>query len=481
MTATLAAVLGSLGFLVGLGLLPALAITRSWALAVPLSGLVTGLLASAAATASLLSGSSLRPWLLAVTLAAWALAALALRRRPRLGPPPAAGGATVLVVAALSALVLAGATAAPTEWDARMIWFFRARWFWLGGEAAADAMGNPALFSSHADYPPLVPATIASLWSVAGGGSLALAQVLATVQTWMAVVFAAVLAASTARRHVRLPVALAAGAFALACFGVAGGFGARGYADLLWAAAAVAGSIALLELPLTPRNQLIGACCLLAAMVTKAEGFVAGFLVLLPLAALRWVLVERRAALPRLLPLAAVFVVAAVWPVIAARYVAVPQRDVDLGSVGELLAGQDDKRARVVPALEGLWGYTRLTFLTSAAVVLVGWAAARSAARAGRAPLPVRLWLPAAAAGCFLVSFVALAAGQLDVRWWVEAGGFRTMTVVRALLLAQVLLLAIAALDRLEGWQEARQPGSAEDDEAAAPGGARRSPSPLSG
>jgi hypothetical protein len=277
------------------------------------------------------------------------------------------------------------------------------------------------------------------------GGSLLVAQAVTAVQNWMAAMLAAVLATSVAGRRAQLPLAVLAGTFVLACFGVAGGFGTRGYADLLWAAAATSAALALLVLPIGRRTILLGGCCLAVAMLTKAEGLVTGFVVFLPLTAVRLVLHDRRTAVRHLLPIVGVVVGAAMWPILAAAYVPVPQRDVTAASLGALMTGDPDKVDRVGPAFNGLLGYTRFTLLSAGVVIAVGWVTQRRTR--GRSGVGGPLWLPAAAAGCFTVSFVVLAAGELDVRWWVAAGGFRTMTVVRALLLAEVLVAAAMLLD----------------------------------
>jgi hypothetical protein len=438
----------ALCYLLVLGYLPALAISRSPALAAPPSGLTAGLVVTVALVGSLVTRSPLLPWVVAAAVGSWAASLLTLTRT---GPPQqrlVVRPAAVAVVAAISAVVLAGSTAAPTEWDAHMIWFFHASWFSAGGDVAREAMANPALATSHADYPPLASASAAGLWSIADGGSLRLAQAVTSVQSWMAVVLAGCLAMSAARREAQLLVAGLAGAFALASFGVAGGFGTRGYADLLWAAAMVSAVLAFLVLPPTATAQLVGATCLAAAMLTKAEAFVSAFAVFIPLVVLRAVREDRRAALRRLRPVLGAVGAATCWPVLAGRFAPDAKRDITVGSLRALLTGDPAKVDRLSPALSGLVGYTRLTFVTAGVAIVAGCLVLR---RDQRRDLGGPWWLPAAAVGCFVLFFVVVAAADVEVHFYVATGGFRTMTVVRMLLLAEVLVTAAVFVDRAVG------------------------------
>jgi hypothetical protein len=443
----------ALVFVLAVGLPAARAVVPAWSVALPLSGLTSGLILTVAAIGSLLTGTTLWPWTLGCVAAAWAASALVLRRRARrsgsgAGPLPGATRLRALFIpAALSAPVLAATLAPPTEYDARAIWFFHAHWFWQGGDAARDAMANAAFSYSHADYPPLVPASSAALWSVVGRVDLSLAQAVTTVQSWLAVLLVAVLVGGLVRRRAELSVAVAAGVFTVGCFGVAGGFGTRGYADLLWAAAAVAGAVVALVLPVNPVGSRLAVVCFAAAVLAKGEGLVTVPLLFAPLAALRWAVVSRRRALPSIAGLVGVVVTAGCWLAIAGQLVSHPQRDITPGSVVELLRGAPSKEGRLEPALEGLWGFSRNTLLTAGLVVVMGMVMVGGIRR--RRQLGSGLWLPLAAVGAFALFVVVLAAGELDVHFWVAAGGFRTMTVVRNLLLAEVLVIGALALDEL--------------------------------
>ena len=444
----------ALVFVVVVGLPSAWAVVPSWSVALPLTGVTSGLVLSAAAVGSLITRSALLPWVLVVTVATWLASAAVVARRPATpaGAAPAPGPVRawcLAVVAPVSAPVLAGSLGPATEYDERAIWLFHARWLWSGGAAARDAMATAALGWSHSDYPPLVPATVAGLWSVVDGGDLQLGQAVTSVQGWLVVVLAGVLVTGAVRRRAQLPTAVLAAMFAIGSFGIAGGFGTRGYADLAWAAMATAAAIAGLVLPPTPVTMRLVAVCLAGAALTKSEGLVTVVAVLVPLIALRWLVVRRRAALPGLAALAAAVVVGASWLVLSARFGTEADRDITGAGVKALLQGEATQLDRVAPALRGLWGYARTTIVISTVVVVGGLVLARGPRREQH--LGGGLWLPIAAAGSFLVALAALAAGELDLDFWLGSAGIRLVIIARALLLAEVLVVAAVAVDVLVG------------------------------
>ncbi len=76
------------------------------------------------------------------------------------------------------------------EWDAWSIWNLRARFLFRATEAAAPF--DPLLNWSHPDYPLLVPASVAGLWTWNGGETQWLAAAVAVV-FWASAVFVPVL------------------------------------------------------------------------------------------------------------------------------------------------------------------------------------------------------------------------------------------------------------------------------------------------
>lgn len=460
-------------FILVVGFGPAYALTRNPLLALAASGTTAGLSSTVAATASLVTGTALLPWALASTAAGWVVGARAIgqRRRTRPQPGPASPGtAAALLTAVLAAPVLAGALAAPAAWDARSIWWFHASWFWQGGGAAADALGNLAFNWSHADYPPLAPATVASAWSVVEGGDLWFAQAVTSVQTWLACLLGALLLTG-ALRHRRpaatVAAAVAGAAFVVGCFSFGEGLGARGYVDLLWAATATAGAVAALALPPGRRATCIAATCFAAAALTKGDGLVTVVAVLIPLAALRLGLARRRAALPDLGWLALAAVAGLTWPLLVSRYTATGNASISRETVLDLLGGDPDSVGRARPTVETLWDLLQGTALGAA--VVIGLGLALMAATRGRPRPPLApVWLAVAAAGAFAMMAFVFVAGVHDLGWWLMTAGQRTMTVVRCLLLAEVLLWVVIALDRLSAPNPAAGPRAEAGPSAAA-------------
>ena len=305
---------------VSLAVLAAAGAGPAWALAgprwvtVPLAPLAGALLAALSATATLAVGGAVVVWFVVLALVALA-AAVAHHRRPgRPQPletpdaphPPApadqgsagrrwvgtAGGLVVLAAAAWSLLPLRVPT---VGFDARTTWLLHAVWFSEGHGAALAALRNPALSLAHTAYPPLIGGSVAVAWKVTGNHSYVLGVVVVALLNAAATAAAAAVvvdvgrrcgdavAATGARRDApggrpgaavvpELAGVVAAGLLVLVAFGVAGPFATNGYADMLWAMAAVGAVGFALVLPGTGRD--LGAAVLLlgVADLTKDEG-----------------------------------------------------------------------------------------------------------------------------------------------------------------------------------------------------------------
>ena len=169
------------------------------------TGIALGM-ASVIWSALFFAGIQSRPLLVGLDLLAWAAVlggGLAFTRSRRDGVEP--GGAVadagpLITAAAVTLLVATAATAAVSfvsvsavyphgEWDAWAQWNLRARFFARGlADGAWREAFAPVLAWSHADYPPLVPSSVARLWIYAGretvlapiafGGTMALCTVL---------------------------------------------------------------------------------------------------------------------------------------------------------------------------------------------------------------------------------------------------------------------------------------------------------------
>ncbi len=147
-------------------------------------GIALGL-ASVPWSALLFSRVHSRGTLIALDLVAWATvlaAGLALTRAPRevVEAPAAAGASRLMTAAAVTLLMVTGAAASLSfvaasavfphgEWDAWAQWNLRARFFFRGlADGSWRRAFAPVLAWSHPDYPPLVPASVARLWTYAG-------------------------------------------------------------------------------------------------------------------------------------------------------------------------------------------------------------------------------------------------------------------------------------------------------------------------
>lgn len=162
-------------------------------------GIALGL-ASVAWSALFFGGVHSRGLLIALDLAAWALilaAALAFTRtrRDRRSVPAAGDSSRLTTVAAIMLVTVTGISAALSfvsasavfphgEWDAWAQWNLRARFFVRGLEDGAWHQAFAQVLAwSHPDYPPLVPTSVARLWTYAGSetvwGPMALAAIVA--------------------------------------------------------------------------------------------------------------------------------------------------------------------------------------------------------------------------------------------------------------------------------------------------------------
>ena len=161
MKALLAAALGLAVLYVSLGWPAARRAARASASSLALTPAVAGVACSAAVAASLLTRTSMVPWLSLLTVIGWAWLLVAWRRsvEPSASPTPDdVPGPMALAAAALVAVVPVLLVDLPAvESDARWIWWFHAAWFRAGGDVARDGMADRAFAPSRPGYPPLAP------------------------------------------------------------------------------------------------------------------------------------------------------------------------------------------------------------------------------------------------------------------------------------------------------------------------------------
>jgi hypothetical protein len=272
----------------GPGLLPALAAARGSPVLFFLAPLLGAGMAAVAATLELGVGGTLAAWYLVVAgivnvaVIAWWLAAG--QHRPPAGPRwgwwPIV---TLITVLGVMIIPLSALRTPAIGWDGNTIWLTKALMVSGGHHQLLTGLRNPVYLPSNPDYPPLVPAAGALAFAIFGRGELHLATdmtallnacALGTVGTGVAA------AASGGRLPARLAATAAAGAICLTGFAIAGSYGVNGYADLLWAAAAVGAIIWGLVLPPSAQSLGVAWICAAVASLTKNEGLATALLVL---------------------------------------------------------------------------------------------------------------------------------------------------------------------------------------------------------
>jgi hypothetical protein len=452
-------------FVLGVGFLPARAMTASWGLALPLAGPLSGLVCAGAAMIELLLEAPLLPCFFGVTAVTWAASLHVLWRRRRgslanadlgaaIGSGPAPADVALCgVVAGLSSPVLWGTFIAPVTWDSRYIWWFHATWFSEGGRAARGAMANVFFAYSHSNYPPLASASVASLWSFAQRGDQQAAQALNAVQTWFTLTLLALLVARVVRGGVRRTVAGVTGAaLVVAAFGLGAGLGLRGYVDVLCAAAAATAAVAGLVLPPTAQSGRVAAVGLAAAGLTKLEGLAIAVGVLLPLIAARWWLGRRRHGLRPLTVVTLGALTGLAWVALARHITPIGDSAISGDSLTALLGGERQQIDRLSPTLSALWRQLGLFDLVVVVVIVAGTVLLGRRRRA--LGLSSGLWLPSAAVGVLVVTTFIYVVGAPEIGWWLDTSAFRTTAIVHLLLLTEALLWATVALSCLPRPEE---------------------------
>lgn len=458
------------------GLLLALAVAGSSPVLVFLAPLTGAGLAAVAAELELGVGGSLFTWyeVVAVTANVAALAWWLTGARWWSRADPPWGWSLVTVVVVLGALIipLTALRAPLIGWDANSIWLTHALMVSGGHHELVTGLKNPAYLFSNPDYPPLVPAAGALAFAVFGRGDLHLATGTTVLLNACAlgVVGTGIASAGNSGRQLRRIGAVAAGgAVCLAGFAVSGQFGVDGYADLLWAAAAVGAVIWGLVLPRSRQALVVAWICAAVASLTKNEGLTTA-LALLVLIALRY----RPLTLPsvrRLRPR--------------------PERR---GVTGRAARGWAARAAFVVlPALPGLaWaGLVRLMGLsdnffksrsaeslaTRAQATIDGMAAhlavapVAAAVLAGgcclvrrdreRAGIGNPAWLWTACLVSLSTVFATYVSGGYEIHRWLANSVNRTTIFAQLVLYAELAIWLVIALDGAFTRQRIAQPGAA--------------------
>lgn len=432
------------------GLAPARVVARSRPWAVALTPVTGALGCAAAASLCVLTRTSMVPWLVALTVAGWIALGVA-RRHTVLANEPDTGAAVVLLAAAVVALVPVVMVDLPaTVSDARSIWWLHAAWFRAGGSLAADAMHDPAYGGSLPAHPPLVPSVVAAVWHLDGAYDREVALRVSQLLTACA---AAALGFVTARvlRLTGAGGALVAAGVTWLAWSAKVSVGLDGLLDLTWALLLAAGAVLWLAGDTGRRTIAAGALFVAAAMLTKSEGQV-GALLLAPLATVRL-----RSAWPRAaIVVGTVVAAAAMW-----RLVITPSRydTGDLSRLPELVQPGSAGWERMTTALGDFAG--QLGPLGWLGVALVVAVVALGRDPSARVRQPGLLAILVLAAGVALANAAVFALRPEEMDALLHGASYRTIIVVRLLVLVDVVLALVAAERALRTGRSAQDPGTA--------------------
>lgn len=479
MTAQVAA---TLALLVLPAALPALALLGARPTTVFITPLVGAVLAAVAAELEAALGATLLTWFVILAVLVNAAALVGLRRRFVVSAHPqelhrgtledGGGGrfrswawpsawswVTVVVMALAVTWPLQVLRTPILGYDGFAIWTLHSLFIYGGHGVYQGALTNPVYRFSNPNYPPLVPASGAIGFVVEGGVDLRLAVIVTSVLNACALAAAGCAIAMSVildGRVLSRVATLAAGAcVCLIGFGLSGVYGVAGYADLLWAANAVAAILIGLVLPPSLRNLAAAWVLATVAALTKPEGFVTACMILGLLAA-RYVprpltslsaLLRRTAGVWRTVGvawarwavkvslLAVVMALPGIFWVVYVRYERIGSDFV--GTSGQSVALRFRATAPV------LWSDLHVVPL-AVGVALVGAVVLNRRRRSLALGSDVWLWMVLAGSlGALLVTYVF---GALEIHWWLSTSASRTTIFENLTVYSDMALwLAVAA------------------------------------
>jgi len=165
-------------------------------------------------------------------------------------------------------------TAPPTAWDARYIWLARGQWYLNDAERVVELLSTDRVWA-HPGYPPLVPATLSTLWRLLPNADPTLGITAITLLSVSTLGLAALLLARLVNAHQNSGHALSTSATVL----VVGSLGADGlindgYVDALLAGLLLAAVVSLVN----PRRGEVPTLLVLVACMAllKQEGLIFG-------------------------------------------------------------------------------------------------------------------------------------------------------------------------------------------------------------
>jgi hypothetical protein len=475
----------------GPGIMPALAVARRSPVLFFLAPLIGAAMAAVAATLELGVGGTLPEWYLAVAatvnvaVIVWWFAAG--QHRPGAGPPWGWWPVVSLVVVLGALAIPLSALRTPLiGWDGNTIWLTKALLLSGGHHVLLAGLQNPVYQPSNPDYPMLAPAAGALAFAIFGRGDLHLATDMTVLLNACALGVAGTgiaAAGNGGRRLTRVAAAAAAGATCLAGFAVAGSYGLNGYMDPLWSSAAVAAIVWGLVLPRSTESLIIAWICAVVASLTKNEGLTTALIVLV-LIALRYrplTLAELRQLRTRLGRLRgspgpdarqvarswagrAVFVIVPALPGLAwaaLAYIDGLRDNFFLPTSTESLA------YRAGATAVGMAGHLVVAPI-ALAVLIAGCLMLRGVRERGRLANPAWLWT-----ACLFslgIIFATYVLGGFEIHLWLRFSVDRTTIFAQLLLLADLAIWLVIAVDAASSREGSEQRDAAPSAVSAAGG-----------
>ncbi len=494
----------ALALLVGPALVPSLALLGARPMTVFVTPLVGAILAAVAAELEAALGGTILTWfvILAVAANVAALASLrdrlmeiaGLRRegdrlsvqgdghRPRAWSLPTAWSCITVVVIGLAVLWPLQALRSPIlAYDGFAIWTLHSLFIYGGHGVYHSALTNPVYRFSNPNYPPLVPATGALGFVAQGGVDLRLAVIMTAVLNACALGAAGCAIVATVdaipRALPRLSALVAGACVCLIGFGLSGVYGVGGYADLLWAASAVAAVIIGLVLPPSTRNLAAAWVCATTAGLTKPEGFITACMILLLLAARYvtrparspWSTLDRtpadrrdRFAWPRWAARVSLFTVVMALPgLFWVAYVKFEKIGSDfVGASGQSVS------LRFRATVPAVWANLHVVPLAAAVAVVGGVVLSR---RRRRLALANDLWLWIVVACSLAALLITYVFGAPEIHWWLSTSANRTTIFEGLACYADLALWLIVAASYQAADDEAPDAVSVVSTQAALP------------
>ncbi len=399
---------------------------------------------------------------------------------------------TVLVVIAAVAWPLQALRSPLVSVDGYAIWTLHALLIY-GGHHTLLGLADRVYLFSNPDYPPLVPASGAVAFVSEGHVDIRLAVIVTSVLNacGLGVVACGIVEAVSRKRHTWAKVAVLAIA-AIVCLvgsGLAGYAEVSGYADLLWAATAVAAIVFGLILPRAPWHLAVAWLCATVASLTKNEGLTTALMIYL-LVCIRYLpelrslartcasrvartppgsSPEPRAGSARsgrarqkslTLVLAVPFALAMAAPGLA--WIALVRLE-GIGSVffGRSLSGHESVRQRLHPTYVGLAQELHILPVAAGVALVASLALRGSRTRLGLGN-PGWLWLVVAGSlGALAFTYLF---GALEINWWLRTSVSRTTIFANLALYTDLGVWFVVAVTGDERQGRGPRPAVTEDE-----------------